>query len=99
MNTQLSAYYQPARPVSLDGPVGVERPSRWSWAVPRVGSLSGEGSAPPAVQGPGTLTPVGNDTLADVGVITAGRGQAWSPARLPSSRTVIAGGRRSWLLG
>jgi hypothetical protein len=86
--------------VGLDDAIGVERPSRWPWAVPRVGSLSGEGGGPTGiVQGPGTLTPVGNGNLADVGAFTAGQGQAWSAARLPSARTVVAGGGRSWRRG
>jgi hypothetical protein len=89
---------QPSAPAGLDDPIGVERPSRWPWAVPRVGLLSGEGSGPHTVQGSGTFTSSGSqgNDLADVGAFTGSRGPARSPARLASARTVIDGGGRSW---
>jgi hypothetical protein len=73
----------------------------WPWTGPHGRSLSEEGGGPTGiVQGPGTLNPVGNGKLADVaGSITPGVVQNRSSARLPSARTVIDGGRRSWPLG
>lgn len=85
---------------SLDGVGGAEPPSAWSWVVPRVGSLSGEGSGPPTAQGPCTLNPVHHDgCLAGLGAIAGDRRSAWAAPHPSTVHAVAFSGGRSWGLG
>jgi hypothetical protein len=85
---------------SLDGAGGAERPSAWSWVAPRVGSLSGEGSGPPAAQGSGTLSPVYHDRcLTDGGAIAGDRRSAWAAPHPSTVHAVTFSGGRSWARG